>query len=176
MTTNAGGMIEILTPATMLTAMLATQAEMPLEPTPETEVALAAAEFMDAISSDDKTALADHMIPEAVIFVHNRLDPENPRVDVVPVSEHLERWALRTPDYEERMRYDSVMVDGDMAQVWGRYSFTMNGTLTHCGVNSLSMVRTDDGWKIGNTSFSMIPPAECEAMGAPMPEPQEMPL
>ena len=130
-------------------------------------VAAAVTGFMDAIASDDKTLLALHMIPEAMIFIHNQMDPENPRVDVVPVAQHLERWAARTGDYEENMRYDVVEVSGDMAQVWGPYSFTYNGTLTHCGVNSISLVRGKNGmWKVGNTSFTMVPAARCGEVGA----------
>jgi acetyl-CoA carboxylase alpha subunit len=127
----------------------------------------AVAAFMEAIASDDKTLLAQHMIPEGVIFIHNRMDPENPRIDTVPVARHLERWATRSGDYEEIMRYDTVEVEGDMAQVWGPYSFRANGALTHCGINSISLVRGPDGvWKVGNTSFSMVAPEACAQVGA----------
>jgi ketosteroid isomerase-like protein len=122
--------------------------------------------FLDAIASDDKTLLAGHMIPEAVIFVHNRMDPANPRVDVVPVAQHLERWAKSTRQTFELMDITSIIVDGDMAQVWGPYSFEADGAIAHCGINSLSMVRTGSGWKVGNTSFTMVPPEQCEAVGA----------
>ena len=139
------------------------------EGTSEDEAAVASAvdEFMDAIGSDDKTLLADHMIPEALIFIHNRMDPARVRVDTVPVGEHLERWAARTGDYEEVMSKEIVLVSGDMAQVWGPYSFRYNGTLAHCGINSISLVRGEDGtWMVGNTSFTMERPERCEAIGA----------
>ncbi|ALE15688.1 hypothetical protein AMC99_00376 [Altererythrobacter epoxidivorans] len=122
--------------------------------------------FMDAIANSDRSALAEHIIPEAVIFVHNETDPAKPRVDIIPVTKHLENWGKRSADYEESMRYDHVLVSGDMAQVWGPYSFTWNGKLTHCGVNSLSMVKMDDGsWKVGNVSFTMVAPDRCAAVG-----------
>ena len=112
----------------------------------EAEVRLAVNAFLNSISSDDKTDLADHMIPEAVIFVHNRMDPENPRVDIVPVAQHLENWATRDARYLEEMAFTSVLVDGDMAQVGGPYSFWVNYELSQCGINSLSLVRMEDGW------------------------------
>ncbi|MEA1620026.1 hypothetical protein SOQ14_13975 [Erythrobacter sp. T5W1-R] len=130
------------------------------------EAAGAVDAFMAAIGSDDKTLLARHMDPRGTIFIHNRMDAANPRVDVVPVAQHLERWAARTGDYEEVMEYDVVRVEGDMAQVWGPYSFRYNGGLTHCGINSISLVRGADGWKVANTSFSMVPPAQCAEVGA----------
>ena len=134
--------------------------------TEEMAVIAGANAFMDAIANSDRTVLTKHMLPEAVIFVHNRFDPAKPRVDAIPASKHFENWAKRTADYKESMRYDHVLIDGDMAQVWGPYSFTADGALTHCGINSMSMVRMDDGsWKVGNVSFTMVAPDQCEAVG-----------
>jgi hypothetical protein len=151
-----------------ITALLATTtpANANVAKTPFSEVVLAAIEFMDAIGSDDKTALADLMVPEGVIFVHNRMEPDNPRVDIVPVADHLARWAKGTRKTSERMEMTNVNVDGDMAQVWGAYSFSVDGVVSHCGINSLSMVKTDSGWKVGNTSFTMVPTDQCQAVGA----------
>ena len=135
----------------------------------EQRAVIAGAEaFFAALQSDDKTALAGEMLPEGVIFIHNRRDPENPVVITRTVAEHLEGWARGTRSVDEVMVYENVLIDGDMAQVWGPYAFWVEGELSHCGVNSLSMVRTEDGsWKVGNTAFSMVPPSECETYGAP---------
>ncbi len=133
----------------------------------EAEVRLSVNAFLLAISSDDKTDLADHMIGEAMIFVHNRMDPENPLVDSVRVAQHLENWATRDARYIEDMAITTVLVDGDMAHAWGPYSFSENYELRHCGINSLSLVRNDDGWKVANTSFTMEQPSECERLGVP---------
>ncbi|MFN3864908.1 MAG: hypothetical protein ACK4RT_11575 [Erythrobacter sp.] len=138
------------------------------EPTPEQAEVIAAAEaFFAALRSDDKTALAGQMLPEGMIFVHSRMKPENPRVDVVPVADHLARWAKGTRKFNEVMRYDSVLVDGDMALVWGPYRFIAEGKTSYCGINSLSLVKTESGWKVANTSFTMELPERCAALGAP---------
>ena len=123
--------------------------------------------FFDALRSDDKTALARTMVPEGLIFVHNRMDPENSQVVQRTVSDHLENWLNPPTGLDEFMNYDAILVDGDMALVWGPYSFHSGGEVTHCGINSMSMVKTADGlWKVGNTSFSMVPPAQCSEVGA----------
>ena len=138
------------------------------EPTPQQAEVIAGADaFFKALGSTRKTDLAEVMLPEGVIFVHNRMDPANPRVDIVPVARHLERWAGTTGRFIEEMKYETVLVDGDMAQVWGPYVFIANSQVSHCGINSLSMVKTDSGWKVANTSFTMAPPSECERLGAP---------
>ena len=131
------------------------------------EVVQAAEEFFKALRSPDKTALASQMVAEGTIFVHNRMDTDNPRVDVVPVADHLARWAQGTREVDEVMAYDNVIVDGDMAHVWGPYRFAVEGETSHCGINSMSLVRTDAGWKVANTSFSMVPPEQCATYRAP---------
>jgi ketosteroid isomerase-like protein len=122
--------------------------------------------FFAALRSDDKAALARQMLPEGVIFVHNRMTPDAPRVDVVPVAKHLENWLKSPPGLDEVMHYETVLVTGDMAQVWGPYVFTVAGKLSHCGINSLSMVKTSEGWKVANTSFTMEVPENCAAIVA----------
>jgi hypothetical protein len=120
--------------------------------------------FFAALRSDDKTELADTMIADGMIFIHNRMAPDSARVDIVKVSEHLARWETQTRKVDEFMHVDTVLVDGDMAQAWGPYYFTVEGSLSHCGINSLSMVRTKSGWKVANTSFTMEPPETCDAI------------
>ena len=154
-------------------ALLAAAPLAAKEPTPEqapeqVEVIAAADAFFFALGSTRKTDLAEVMIPEGVIFVHNRMDPANPRVDIVPVAQHLQRWAGTSGRFIEQMRYQTVLVDGDMAQVWGPYRFLRNSEVSHCGINSLSLVKTEGGaWKVANTSFTMEPPSECKRLGAP---------
>jgi ketosteroid isomerase-like protein len=118
-------------------------------------------DFFTALSSDDKTALARQMVPEGVIFVHNRMKPDASRVDVIPVARHLENWLKSPADIAEIMHIETVLVTGDMAQVWGPYYLTIAGSLSHCGINSLSMVKTAEGWKVANTSFTMEAPEAC---------------
>ena len=134
----------------------------------ETEAVTAAVDaFFVALRDPDKTALAQTMIQEGVIFVHDRRDPENTRTVALPVSDHLENWTQSPPGTDEYMTYESVFVDGEMAHVWGPYVFLINGNPTHCGINSMSLAKTPEGWRVSNTSFTMTSLDECEPLGAP---------
>ena len=131
------------------------------------EVTSAVWRFFKALRSDDKTALADHMDASGMITIHNRMDPSDPKIVFVPVSQHLENWLGSPQGLDERMFEQTILIDGDMAQVWGPYRFTSGGKTTHCGINSFSLVNHGDGWKVANTSFTMEQPSECERLGAP---------
>ena len=153
---------------TIAAAALLTTPAMANQPPPESDAVVAAADaFFAALRNPDKTALSKELLNDAVIFVHDRRNPEKPRTMIVPAGQHLEGWLTSAPGVDEYMNYESVLVDGTMAHVWGPYVFLVNGTATHCGINSMSMVKTEDGWKVGNTSFTMTSMDECGELGAP---------
>jgi len=49
---------------------------------------------------------------------------------------------------DERITFDVVRVDGDLATVWTPYQFYFNERFSHCGVNSFQVVRLNGLWKI----------------------------
>ena len=38
--------------------------------------------------------------------------------------------------------------DDNLAVVWARYRFLVDGKSSHCGVDSYQLVRSDAGWKL----------------------------
>jgi hypothetical protein len=49
---------------------------------------------------------------------------------------------------DERITFDVVKIDGDLASVWTPYQFYYNGRFSHCGANSFQVVRLNGVWKI----------------------------
>ena len=49
---------------------------------------------------------------------------------------------------DERIRFETVRVDGPLAIVWAPYTFYYNGKLSHCGADSFQLVRVNGVWKI----------------------------
>ena len=56
--------------------------------------------------------------------------------------------------YEERLTDPAVEVDGDIAMVWGAYTFFVDGKAQHCGVDHFDLVRENGSWKILNITWS----------------------
>jgi hypothetical protein len=52
----------------------------------------------------------------------------------------------------ERIWNPTVLVHGPIAVVWAEYDFHMNGNLSHCGIDSISLLKTSAGWKISSIS------------------------
>jgi len=72
-------------------------------------------------------------------------------------SSYLDSLAARESVPIERYWDPTVMLHERLAVVWTPYDFYSDGFFSHCGVNSFSMLKTDDGWKITGIVFSMEP-------------------
>ena len=70
---------------------------------------------------------------------------------------YLDGLAARESVPVERYWDPTVMLHDRLAVVWTPYDFYSDGVFSHCGVNSFSMLKTEDGWKIAGVVFSMEP-------------------
>jgi len=55
---------------------------------------------------------------------------------------------LTKGDADERITFDIVKIDADLAIVWAPYQFYYKGKFSHCGVDSFHLVRINGQWKI----------------------------
>lgn len=63
--------------------------------------------------------------------------------------------ALGTPReqvWNEKIHSYEIKIDGPMAIAWTEYTFYLDDTLLHCGVNVFQMVNIDGDWKIASIS------------------------
>jgi ketosteroid isomerase-like protein len=74
-----------------------------------------------------------------------------------PVEAFSKNFAEKKNELKEDMYAPEVKIFGDLALVWGRYVFFIDGKVAHCGVNAFHLVRTDAGWKIANASTTIEP-------------------
>lgn len=69
--------------------------------------------------------------------------------------------------WEERVYDVEIRVDDTMASAWTPYTFLLDGAVRHCGVNSIELLRTVEGWKITQLSDTR------RTEGCPEGEPEE---
>lgn len=50
--------------------------------------------------------------------------------------------------YDERITFETLRIDADLAMVWTPYHFYIGKNFSHCGVNSFQLVKTNGFWKI----------------------------
>ena len=50
--------------------------------------------------------------------------------------------------YDERITFDVVKIDGELAMVWAPYKFYIGEKFSHCGVDCFQLVKLNGEWKI----------------------------
>ena len=55
---------------------------------------------------------------------------------------------LKKDSADERIKFETIKIDGPLAIAWTPYNFYHNGIFSHCGVNSFQLVRFNGIWKI----------------------------
>ena len=68
---------------------------------------------------------------------------------------YLEGLAGREGIPVERIWDVEIMLHDRIAVVWTPYDFYSDGVFSHCGLNSFSLLKAGDGWKITGVVFSV---------------------
>lgn len=110
--------------------------------------------FFAALNSNDAALAATVMLRDGQLSGH-AAGPDGARVTHTKVADYLDSMAARGARVLERTWDVEVRVHGGIATVWTPYDFWLDGRLHHCGVNSFSLVRFDDGWKIAGIVYSV---------------------
>ena len=106
------------------------------------------------MAEHDTSAARAVLMPEGQLF---SVRGEGEDV-VVRVSNHmvsLRQLAGMKEDLLERMWNPQVLIHGRIATLWTEYDFHRNGKFSHCGVDSFSLIKTDEGWKIAGAVYTV---------------------
>jgi hypothetical protein len=50
--------------------------------------------------------------------------------------------------YDERISFDMIRIDGELAIAWTPDKFYVDDRFSHCGVNAFQLIKQDGSWKI----------------------------
>jgi len=69
-------------------------------------------------------------------------------VAVETLDQFLRAVDVSAGAWNEQIYDVEVRVDDTIASVWAPYTFYLSGRISHCGVNSIELLRDAEGWKI----------------------------
>ena len=106
--------------------------------------------LFDAMSTHNVEAARALFTPEAML-ISARADGT---AAVMPHEQWLNHLAASKDQWLERMWNPKTLEHGSIAVVWAEYDFHLNGKFSHCGVDSVDLLKTGTGWKISGISFT----------------------
>jgi uncharacterized protein YciI len=116
-------------------------------------------EVLRAMAANDVETSRRLLMPGGVEF-STRQTPEGLRIRRETNEEYLEWLAQNTDAMVERIWDPTVQVHGAIATLWAPYDFYVNHTFSHCGVNAVQLIRTDEGWRVANWIWT-VEPEDC---------------
>ena len=116
----------------------------------ETQVTITVQHLFDAMAAHDATAIQSAFVKDARM-VAIRADGT---LSVSAADTFATRIGAAKEAFLERMWDPKVLVHGSIAQLWAPYDFHRDGKFTHCGIDSVSLVKVEGAWKIAGLSYT----------------------
>ncbi len=107
-----------------------------------------------AMAARNATAIGATLRPDATMTVATEKPDGTRTISHSTRDQFLARFVSGTERFEERLYDPAIEIDGDIAMVWGRYDFYIDGKLHHCGYDHVDLVRDNGSWKIQNLTWS----------------------
>lgn len=121
-----------------------------------------------AISRNDFIAFTDLMIDSAVVYGVGTLGG---KFRATSRSRAAWRATVSKTRYTERAFRPEVHISGPLAVVWTPYDFYDDGQWSHCGIDTFTLVKVADRWRIASLAFSLEQPPACDRHPAGPPPP-----
>lgn len=117
----------------------------------ESDVIAAAQKVFDGMAAHDAAMIRSAVLADARFY--------SVRNDAAPTSTSAEDFITRITamknDLLERFTgKPTVLIKGRIAQVWSEYDFLLDGKFGHCGIDSFSLLKTNDGWKVASIVYT----------------------
>jgi hypothetical protein len=108
--------------------------------------------IFDAIAAHDGEIIRGVMLPDARIYLVRETGASSSTALADMVTSVSNG---KVPMLERFTSAPQVLVRGRIAQVWGEYEFLLDGKFSHCGVDTATLFKTTDGWKISSLSYTV---------------------
>ena len=110
--------------------------------------------LFDAMARHD-TATARTLLLPGTRFTALPSDSAPARPRAQSDSAFLRMLATRPERLLERMWAPAVQVQGAIATVWAPYDFHIDGRWSHCGIDTITLLRTADGWQVAGLVYTV---------------------
>ena len=111
--------------------------------------------LFDAINSGDTTILRGLLVPGMQLVALADPPPATGRARIQSDSAFAQLLGARRQRYHERMWQPVVRIQGAIATVWAPYDFHVDGAFSHCGVDTFTLLHSEQGWQIATVVYTV---------------------
>ena len=105
--------------------------------------------FFEGMKKSDSTIIKSSLAPKAILQTISKNREGNMFVHTEDLQKFITGISQPHPEvYDERITFDVIRIDADLAFAWTPYKFYVGEKFSHCGVNSFQLVRLNGEWKI----------------------------
>jgi hypothetical protein len=106
-------------------------------------------QLFDGMRRSDTALMRSSFAPGALLQSVGKNRGGEVAVETEPVDSFLAAVARPHKEvWDERISFDLVKTDGDLAIAWTPYRFYLGDRFSHCGVDSYQLVKIAGAWKI----------------------------
>ena len=106
-------------------------------------------EFFLALKTGDTLDMKKTVLPEISLATSFTARNGNSVLRSESFQEFLQSVGTpRKEEWNEEISNLTIHISDNLASVWMDYSFYLNSTFSHCGVNSFQLFKSTEGWKI----------------------------
>jgi len=136
---------------TIATTLLFVCAATVAQPSDEEAVIATVQKVFDGMAAHDAAAIRSTMLPDARFY--------SVRDAAAPTTTAAEDFAKRIASMQGTLleRFTArpqVAIRGRIAQLWAEYEFVRDGKFSHCGIDTATLFKTPDGWKIATLVYT----------------------
>lgn len=116
----------------------------------EREVTAAVQRLFDAMAAHDGAAIRTAFVNDARLVA---VRPDG-KLNVSAAETFAAHIGEAREAYLERIWEPKVLIRGAIAQLWAPYDFHRDKKFSHCGIDSVSLVKVEGAWKIAGISYT----------------------
>jgi len=135
--------------ALLLLALAAAPATLMAQKAPDQKAILAAVQTtFDGMRTHDTTLLKQVILPDASFLTVGKDREGKPRMRRSNGQEFIDAVGKGGEAWNESVKQPEVRQDGDLATVWGYFTFRLGEKPSHCGYDLFTLARIEGAWKV----------------------------
>jgi len=111
-------------------------------------------QFFKALETRDADLVRNILLPEGVVFSVRKEGGEK-SIRATTHQQIIRSFGGSTEKMLERMWDPRVLIHKEIAILWTKYDFHIEGKFSHCGVDAFNLIKTPDGWKISGIIYTV---------------------